>query len=648
MPNTTPYWKFNPVVPGLMNTGAFQNDMFANRGDAETLIREAIQNSIDARDESLDKPVAVRLKLSKDAVSPEKLEEMGILQTLKGHLTASVDSKYLPDFTKPASYLVIEDSRTIGLTGDPLDEEKGNFARFFRWIGESDKHGLDIGRFGLGKAVFPMASQIGAYIGLTVRKGDNKQLLMGQSTLAHHTFDCGDSFNKWTPNGWFGVFDDPAPGKDFYKQYKATPVENEAYCNDFKELFDLKRTIKEPGLSVVVLYPKEDITERAVKKAVIQEFFYAIVNRDLVVRMEDGSYPLIESQNIHQIIDGIPDEKFKASFSPIFVDFVRWAVTSESDSFYELRKPDDLVKAPGWSRVLFADYDLEVLQAKFDKGERLAFLVPLRKKESGQPPELGWFKVFLQKYDGQTGYAHFVRRGITVINESMESKEFLGLAVIDDPVLTNMLGDADNVNHTKWEERQKKFQKYENRRATLNFVRDCFQRIVNILQKPVSGIDMEALDDTFFLPPRQAKDETGTVPEEERPKRGLGAKQGPVQVTTSKPRLFKLSQIKGGFLIGKSPTQSDVPSKIKVRAAYYVRRGNPFKKYQEADFDFRNLDRSHIAIEGRNYEAKPLTGNAIEFEITGDPFEIRVTGFDMYRDLIVDAKPQRDGNETEV
>ena len=88
---------------------------------------------------------------------------MGILQILKGHLTASVDSKYLPDFTKPASYLVIEDSRTIGLTGDPLDEEKGNFARFFRWIGESDKHGLDIGRFGLGKAVFPMGSQIGAY-----------------------------------------------------------------------------------------------------------------------------------------------------------------------------------------------------------------------------------------------------------------------------------------------------------------------------------------------------------------------------------------------------------------------------------------------------------------------------------------------------
>ena len=88
----------------------------------------------------------------------------------------------------------------------------------------------------------------------------------------HHTFDCGDSFNKWTPNGWFGVFDDPALGKDFYKQYKAKPVEGEAYCNDFKELFDLKRTTKEPGLSIVVLYPKKDITERAIKKAVIQNF----------------------------------------------------------------------------------------------------------------------------------------------------------------------------------------------------------------------------------------------------------------------------------------------------------------------------------------------------------------------------------------
>ena len=66
--------------------------------------------------------------------------------------------------------------------------------------------------------------------------------------------------------------------------------------------------------------------------------------------------------------------------------------------------------------------------------------------------------------------------------------------------------------------------------------------------------------------------------------------------------------------------------------AYDVRSGDPFKKYAPADFD---LGDGMLRVKGTNVDVQVRQDNRLEFTVTGSPFEVRVTGFDRYRDLKV-------------
>src|SRR5438046_1755766 len=61
-----------------------------------------------------------------------------------------------------------------------------NFYYFWRNVGRSGNTDDKLGRWGLGKTVFPAASAINTFWGLTVRKSDARKLLMGQSVLRTH------------------------------------------------------------------------------------------------------------------------------------------------------------------------------------------------------------------------------------------------------------------------------------------------------------------------------------------------------------------------------------------------------------------------------------------------------------------------------
>jgi len=92
-------------------------------------------------------------------------------------------------------YLVLEDFGTRGLRGDPLQTEddaieagaaRNDFYYFWRNIGRSRKSASDLGRWGLGKTVFPAASRINAFFGFTVRADDGRRMLLGQAALRIH------------------------------------------------------------------------------------------------------------------------------------------------------------------------------------------------------------------------------------------------------------------------------------------------------------------------------------------------------------------------------------------------------------------------------------------------------------------------------
>jgi hypothetical protein len=96
--------------------------------------------------------------------------------------------------------------------------------------------------------------------------------------------------------------------------------------------------------------------------------------------------------------------------------------------------------------------------------------------------------------------------------------------------------------------------------------------------------------------------------------------------------VLKLLRIDGGFRIGAKP---NLRGAVTVEAAYEVRRGNAFKRYDKNDFEF---GKKPLKISGTGMKVARARGNRLEVIIDSDDFLVEVTGFDPNRDLSVRAR----------
>jgi hypothetical protein len=103
--------------------------------------------------------------------------------------------------------------------------------------------------------------------------------------------------------------------------------------------------------------------------------------------------------------------------------------------------------------------------------------------------------------------------------------------------------------------------------------------------------------------------------------------------------MFLVEKIGGGFIIVLNP-ERDVafPIRSKITVAYDVRKGNPFKRYEPHDFD---LSSDFININSTGCTILNRQRNIIEIELMDNNFNLKVTGFDVHRDLIVNVKEIR-------
>src|SRR6185437_13961592 len=100
--------------------------------------------------------------------------------------------------------LAIEDFNTRGLTGSTTDVDGGNFDRFWRAVGDSGKKGQALGRWGLGKLVYPSASALKLFYGVSITDVNQQPALFGQIVVKNHRID-----NSFYPAHGF-YFDDRA------------------------------------------------------------------------------------------------------------------------------------------------------------------------------------------------------------------------------------------------------------------------------------------------------------------------------------------------------------------------------------------------------------------------------------------------------
>lgn len=204
-------WQFRPINPNENSGTSTVDDNFANeeRTSVEILVRETLQNPLDARND--DDVVEVKYNIvNVDRTDSEFLStifsEKALLHFESGKL---IKDKSLP---KIIPFLVIEDFGTSGLEGtfsdSSIDGRAENWNAFWFREGEGAKPTKSNGGAGQGKITLYAASEIRSLIALTRRHSDDKELLFGCCRFKQNYKILGES-SRWAKEARWGAIENP-------------------------------------------------------------------------------------------------------------------------------------------------------------------------------------------------------------------------------------------------------------------------------------------------------------------------------------------------------------------------------------------------------------------------------------------------------
>lgn len=598
---------FRPLGDGEMDRPPTQRDQFNNDDVdlADALVRESLQNSLDA---AVEETVQVRFSLHKpDDVGRDLLLELLDLPQLRNRLRAcEIDTESIP-FQDP-KLLVIEDFGTTGLTGSWDRMDKKSFSDFWRRMGKSHKTGKSLGRWGLGKLVFSSSSQARVFFGLTVREADQQQpLLMGQVVLTTHDLEE----RRFDSHGFYCTVSNTG---------MQLPIIDAVEVRGFATACGVVRT-DQPGLSIIVPYVQEAITEQRIVQAVLQNYFFPILLGRLIVTVGEQT---IDAATFADLACAHGGSRFADGDLAQFIGAMR-SVRKQEVAPYVL--PSTWVSTG--MGVALGD-DAEMLRERYQAGECLCVRAPLLLKQRDGTERKTRFDLFLQKVnDG--GDTLFVRDTIVLPAESKYFQGYRTLAalVADDGAICTFLGDAENPAHTSWSARAEKVAEgWLNPSARLREVRQALKQLYDQIVSSMETVDPNALINFF-----SAKAERGA-----RGVRPRGPIVRPLNPNPPPPveKAYRLVRLKGGFKIRGTEAlrPEQLPMVVRVRAAYDVLRGNPFSRHDPLDFDF-SKNELKVSMEGaKTFVHSP---NVLVIEASSRDFSVTVSGFDLHRDLIIDA-----------
>lgn len=600
-------WQFEEMPARFVQQNPTQRDQFNNDevGLAEALVREAIQNSTDAR--SGTDPVKVRFAVH-SLQAPEAKALASQLATLRPHLKECGVSEHPLD-AGTARILVVEDFGTKGLTGDPGLTDGQNFHNFWRVHGGSNKGGTAGGRWGLGKLVYSSSSEIRAFFGLTVRHGDIVPLLMGQAVLRNHVING----KRYPPHGfWFG-----ARGAEDIQ----LPVSDPQLITELRSLMKIIR-VSQPGLSVVIPYLRMGIDEEAIIDAVLRNYYFPILAGQLVV--EVGSLTISKS-TFHAVFSSRPASKSGQLLALDFVEAVSLSLNVEP----ALATTSPITQS-GISEKSFTPEKIKEMKALFQSGKLVQIRVPVKfTRKSGEHVDSS-VTLFLQKLpEGKKPFSLFARGAITIPGESryFGGVQAYGAMVARDKGVTEFLGDAENPAHTNWIATAEKLtDNWKSPGNAVRHIRYALKEVFLLIGEKVEHEDQNALLDLFSLidPSRKSKGKKKRSP---KPNINIPHKE----------KAISIKGRKGGFEIvaGPGALKWQYPKKIRVRVAYDTMVGNPFSSHSAYDFD---LTKGDVEFNVTNAVIKPQGAGVLLATVSSPEFTISAAGFDLNRDIVVDAR----------
>lgn len=602
-------WKFRKLTEGELERSPHEAEFF-NVGEidkATSIVREVIQNSLDARLLN-SHPVRVKFTFGTDEKSDNDIYYKELIPHIQS--TGLLPTGY--SGTSKVRFLTIEDFGTTGLDG-PTNREQiaaagsGNYYNFWWCEGKSQKTGHRLGRWGLGKTSFHVASMLRTFWGFTVRHDDKRELLLGKALLKTHVLEGG-----WYD--YYGYFSGPG----------YAPIENEAQIETFRSKFAVSRK-NEPGFSLVIPFPSEEIDHDAIVRSVIIHYFFPIIKDMLIVEVASkSSLTILDSSTLREIAkkQSWSDSSWKDRSVDSLMEFLEDAVTMPDTERIKLLMP---AGTPQLNEGLFGD-KLDEARERYASNKLVALEVPLKIRPVGQPDKDSFFQVYLRRdEDLQKADEFYTREGITISEiNNLRNRRVRGLLSAQDEAVCTFLGDCESPAHTDWKERTEGFkEKYHSAISTLRFIKSSMVSALRILDQPSPGLYKDLLQDIFFVPERiEVEDEDTQV-------------KPPKPEIPARPRLFDINKVARGFRVVLAKKEIKFPLQAVVRVAYDTRRGNPFSRYHLLDF---NLADNAMQVDIAGGVVLERIQNRIKTSIEKPDFSLNVTGFDQHRDIIVDVR----------
>lgn len=633
---TAPHnWDFNERSLGRLRNPVSEN-FFSGDALARELMGEVGQNAHDAAADPAT-PVIIRYTLCESTKALQWSRASQYFEGLWEHLEAS-DPTY-PKAGSDCKHLVIEDFGTTGLTGDvdardepSTEEEKNHFYNFFRAENVSGKSGEDGGRWGLGKVVFMMASKIDTYFALTNRAEESpREALMGVSILKNHSIHG----KRFEPDGWFGE-----QGDDGFHR----PITDPAFIHEFAAAWNITRT-SEPGLSVVVPYPDASLDLITLRTYAIRDFFMPVMKGELIFEFvsEEGNAWRVsketivdEAQELIRMGQGnVDDDDDSPSLKEIacYINMLEPTMVAGSTAT-EQSKP---LRASAAAADMFTDEAVGKLRELLEAGETVNIQVNLEVRQKGHRPAESYFNVIIRSEDRFAGHPLFIRGKLVVTKAKTTSiGGYRCIVNVQHRVLSSFLGDAENPAHEEWLLNTKGLtDKYMGATELLRLVKNAPWRILSAIRH-LDENETRSVFPSFF----SVLDPDSTKPARTPNGRGGGRSGGPKPPTPGggHPGAASTEEYAtpdGGF--GVRLTAAGIERGVKnvhVTVAYARLDGKALQLWDPADFDLIHLPASVDGGEIIGKQGKEL----IAVVEDPDDFDVRVTGFDVNRDLHVESR----------
>ena len=592
-------WIWPAVGPTPINQG-LDSEMF-DRTDFPyhtTFVREAIQNSLDAR---LDRtmPVTVRFSFHKDSIGRQRpfLEEV-ISHRRKAGL--GVPQEWSDGIVK---WLVVEDFNATGLLGD-LSKRNSDFWNYWLNFGISSKDGSGRGGRGIGRVTFLIASQLHSVIGYTRRHTDGATAICGMCVL------------RPTENG-----------TDFLSThaYFAKQIEGNIYrLHDSSEFHERIRTAfafsgyegdPSSGLGLAIVYPHEELEPDRILAAAVENFAPAIMNE--VLRLDvDGI--VLDSSSIDEIAslvsDKLNDEAIRNDVDR-YLHLVRRGQSEAQPSEIEL---SGVSRSPFTS--LKENSQIKDLHRKIAEGKEvvinLAFPLDMRNNQ---------ITVSLRSILGPSPadaspIDRVFREGMSLPEVRARNPGELDLVVlVDEGPLATYLNLCEGKAHLDLLESKDVMQKLQDKGfrgvGVKRFVKRLPAELRFLLTPDITEPDAQIFD-AFFSIPAERK----------------GRKKRPTETDDPfptppppKPPAFRLQSLEDGLKLAANPEYSDWPVSVSIRLAYADGSRRP--AWSQFDFRIENLD-----VDSSNCEVE-MENNTIKLKKCSADTSMQIKGFDRNREL---------------